>query len=118
MTKKAKIWILILLTFIALLYFFSPPRNFIIQIDAKPLGVEEFYVEITSSRASFHGRKVKNVAKQLVPSNQKTNILLNRKKILWLGNLAAKIHHPEYFWEAEGVNNNYFLPKLKITPIA
>lgn len=118
MAKKAKIWLLALLTTIILAYYFSPPRNLIIQIDAKPQGVEEFYVEITSSRANFHGTTTKNVAKQLVPANQKTSILLNQKKILWFGNLTAKIHHPEYFWEVKRANNNYILPTLKITPIA
>ena len=118
MNKKTTIGLFVLLTPIALLYYFSPPRHFVIHIDAKPRGVEEFYVEITSSRANFHGRTVKYVAKQVVPPNQKTAILLNRKKLLWFGNVSAKIHHPEYFWETEGPNNNYFLPKLKITPIA
>ncbi|MFK7815639.1 MAG: hypothetical protein AB8B92_04825 [Gammaproteobacteria bacterium] len=118
MAKKAKIWLLIILATIILAYYLSPPRNLTIQIDAKPQGVEEFYVEITSSRANLHGSTVKRVAKQLVPANQKTNIFLNQKNILWFGKLAAKIHHPEYFWKVEGANNNYFLPKLKMTPIA
>ncbi len=116
MTKKAKIWLFTILAPVILIYFFSPPRNLIIQINAKPQGVEEFYVEITSSKANFHGTTVKNVAKQLVPSNQKINIPLDRNKTLWFGRLMVSVYHPEYYQEMVSASNNYMLPSATLSP--
>lgn len=116
MTKKTKIWLFVLLTPIALLYFFSPPSNLNIQINAKPQGVQKFYVEIKSSRPNLHGTTIKYIAKQLVPANQKTKILLDRKKILWFGRLTARIYHPEYYQEVYSASNNYFLPTAIFFP--
>ncbi len=117
MTKKAKIWLFVLLTPVALLYFFSPPRDFTIDIDAKPQGVQDFYVDITCARPNLHGTTVKHVAKQLVPANQKTKVLLNRKKILWFGRLTARIYHPEYYRDVSSASNRYFLPTAIFSPI-
>ena len=106
-----------LLTLIALLYFFSPPRIFTIQIDAHPQGVQNFYVEIISSRANLHGTTINYIAKQLVSVNQKTIFSLNRKIILWFGRLTAHIYHPKYYYEGNSSNNNYFLPSATFSPI-
>lgn len=116
MSRKNKIWLFILLTPVVLLYFFSPPRNLTIQIDAKPQGVQEFYVEITSARNNLHGMTVKSIAKSLVPANKKTKVSLNRKKILWFGRVTARIYHPEYFRETGNTSNNYLLPSAVFSP--
>ena len=117
-TKKPKLWPFILLLPIAALYFYSPPGNLTIEINADPQGVQEFYVRTTSSRSNFHGRTVKNIDARLVQINQKITIPLNRHKTLWFGRLVVDIYHPEYFSETKGVDNDYISPGVQLTPTA
>jgi hypothetical protein len=116
MSIKPKIWLLLLLLSIALTYILSPPRKATIQINAAPEGIQEFYIEVTSSKPNLHGTTVKNVYKGLIPVNQKITVPLNQEKTLWFGNIHARAFHPEYYQESADVNNSYIFITATFLP--
>jgi len=119
MNKKSirvSIFVIILIT--ALIYSCSPPNRLSIEINEKPIGVQDFYIKVTSSRPTLHGRTVKTVFTGLVPSNNKTTVPLDQNSVLWGGRIVVTAFHPEYFRENALTNNSYFLPKAIVTPTA
>ncbi len=118
MSKKTKIWALLLITTALSTYLISPPRNVTIKINANPVGVQKFYLEIHSSRPNWHGSTVKKVFQGPVKINQKVTVSLDQQKILWFGRISASIHHPEYYQEMTSTNNSYIFPNIVVSPTA
>lgn len=116
MNKKTTIWFFALILITSLLYILSPPKKVTIEINAAPQGVQEFFVEVTSSKPNLHGTTVKNVFKGLVPVNQKVSVPLDQNKTLWFGKIYARAYHPEYYQESAIVSNNYIFITASFSP--
>ena len=116
MNKISRIGLLTLFFLVALTLILLPPREITIEINATPLGIQEFYVEVRTSRNNLHGSTVKTLFKGLVPVKQKVNVSLKPKNLLWFGKIHAYAYHPEYYQESTSANNSYIFTSVTLSP--